>query len=57
MGKGDFVVGIESVPEAIDDAYTNARMNTMDKSCYFVAGKAEDVIRQDKTVRNKLDKV
>lgn len=57
MKKGDFVVGIESVPEAIDDAYVNARINQMEDACYFVAGKAEDILRQDKTVRSKLEDI
>jgi 23S rRNA (uracil1939-C5)-methyltransferase len=45
-GKGDKVVGIEIVPEAIMDAQVNAQINGLLDQTYFVAGKAEKVIKQ-----------
>ncbi len=45
-GKGDKIVGIEIVPEAVLDAQVNAMINGLVDQTYFVAGKAEKVIKQ-----------
>lgn len=37
------VVGLELVPEAVEDARANARLNGLD-NCFYVAGKAEDTL-------------
>jgi 23S rRNA (uracil1939-C5)-methyltransferase len=43
---GSRLVGIELVAAAIDNAWINARLNGLDGTCEFYAGKAEDVIKQ-----------
>lgn len=40
------VVGIEYVPEAIEDARENARLNGID-NCYFIAGDVKDFFRPE----------
>ena len=55
MGLGDYVAGVEIVPEAIVDAQKNAKINTMDKQSYFVAGKAEDLVFTDSKLKSKLE--
>ena len=39
------VVGFEVVQEAIEDAFQNCRLNSVD-NCYFMAGDLKDVIRE-----------
>jgi 23S rRNA (uracil1939-C5)-methyltransferase len=39
------VVGFELVPEAVNDAYSNSRLNGLD-NCRFLAGDLKDLIRQ-----------
>ena len=43
---GSRLVGIELVAAAIDNAWINARLNWLDGSCEFYAGKAEAVIKE-----------
>uniref|UniRef100_A0A1I7TYM5 tRNA (uracil(54)-C(5))-methyltransferase n=1 Tax=Caenorhabditis tropicalis TaxID=1561998 RepID=A0A1I7TYM5_9PELO len=38
-------VGIEMIPEAVEDAKQNAKQNKMEKCCKYIAGKAEDTFR------------
>ncbi|MEA1896796.1 MAG: 23S rRNA (uracil(1939)-C(5))-methyltransferase RlmD [Bacteroidota bacterium] len=45
-GKAGKVVGIESVPEAIEDAKENARSNSI-KNAFFYAGDIKDVFSKD----------
>ena len=40
------VIGVEYVPEAIEDARENARMNGID-NCEFIAGDMKDVLTDD----------
>lgn len=39
---------------AIHDAYENAKINNAEKNSYFVAGKAEDLVFSDSTLKEKL---
>ena len=45
---GSRLVGIELVAAAIDNAWINARLNGLDGKCEFYAGKAEDIIKEQK---------
>lgn len=45
------VIGIEIVPEAIEDAKANAKENGIENATFF-AGKAEDLIRESITILN-----
>ncbi len=54
-GLGDFCAGVEIVESAIHDAYENAKINNTEKNSYFVAGKAEDLVFSDSTLKKKLD--
>jgi 23S rRNA (uracil1939-C5)-methyltransferase len=40
------VIGVESVPQAIDDAHANAEMNGID-NCRFIVGDMKDVLTED----------
>ena len=44
--KAKKVVGVEIVPEAIEDAHENAQMNN-NKNCAFYAGKVEDLFSEE----------
>lgn len=55
--KGNFVLGVEIVEEAILDAHHNAQINGVEAQTYFVAGKAEDLVHTDPTVQQKLHEV
>ena len=44
MGKGQKVIGIEIVPEAIRDAQYNAKINHLSDRCAYYVGKAEKVV-------------
>jgi 23S rRNA (uracil1939-C5)-methyltransferase len=44
-GKGDHLVGIEIVPEAIEDAHINAQINGLADKSEFLAGKAELLLK------------
>lgn len=56
-GKGERVMGIEIVPDAIIDAVWNAKVNGLEEKSYFVAGKAEELIEKDQYIAENLDKV
>ena len=43
--KAGRVIGVEVIPEAIENAIQNARLNHID-NCRFVVGKAEDIVDQ-----------
>ena len=45
--RASFVFGVEVVPQAIEDAIENARLNSVDNA-QFVTGKVEDIIRNIK---------
>lgn len=49
--------GIEIVPEAIVDAVWNAKINGLGDATYFVAGKAESLIKTDEYIAQHLSKV
>lgn len=50
--KVNHVIGIELVPEAIEDAKANASANSIDNVTFF-AGKAEDLIAESITIMKK----
>lgn len=50
-------MGIEIVPEAIVDAARNAKINGVSEQCYFVAGKAEDLVFRDEYLAQQLEKI
>lgn len=56
-GKGDGVMGIEIVPDAITDAVRNAKVNGLSEQSYFVSGKAEDLVSTDQYVSERLEKI
>lgn len=57
MNKADQVIGIEIVPDAITDAHHNARINALEKNCYFVAWKAEKLITTDEHLAKNSSKI
>lgn len=56
-GKGDAVVGIEIVADAIVDAARNAKINGLSDECYFAAGKAEELVFNDTYLAQQLEKI
>lgn len=52
--KGNFVMGIEIVNDAIIDANHNAQINNIADQSYFVAGKAEELVHEDSTIQQKI---
>ena len=54
LGIGKSVVWIEIVEDAIVDAKHNARINGFEDNTYFVAGKAEELVFKDSTVKEQL---
>lgn len=56
-GIGEDLIGIEIVPEAIQDARINAELNQCKEKVYFVAGKAETMIESDSHIKSKLDQI
>lgn len=51
------LIGIEIVPDAIEDAHINAKLNNLQQQCYFVAGKAEHLISQDPILKQKISQI
>ena len=45
------------MPDAIVDAVWNAKINGLAEQTYFVAGKAEDLIKRDEYIAQHLDKI
>lgn len=50
----DQVIWIEILPQAIDDAKYNAKINWLSDNSYFVAGKAENLVFQDENIQEKI---
>ncbi len=53
----DQVFGIEIVPDAIQDAFYNAKINWLVEKSYFTTGKAEKIIFEDDVIRENIDKI
>ncbi len=53
-GKGDKLVGIEIVEEAITDARYNAKINGLEDNVIFLANPAEKAFTQTPEIKNKL---
>jgi len=53
-GKGDKLVGIEIVEEAITDAWYNAKINGLEDKVIFLANPAEKAFTQNPEIKNKL---
>lgn len=53
-GKGDKLVGIEIVEEAITDAWHNAKINGIEHQVIFLANPAEKAFTQTPEIKNKL---
>ena len=53
-GKGEKLVGIEIVEEAITDARYNAKINGLDKNVIFLANPAEKAFTQTPEIKDKL---
>ncbi len=51
------VIGIEYVPEAIEDAKINARVNGLDEKTMFIAGDMKDVLTDEFIAQNGLPDV
>ena len=47
LREARFVVGIEYVPEAIEDAKVNAALNGQDDKTLFYAGDMKDILTDD----------
>lgn len=54
QGIGEKLLGIEIVEDAIADAHINASRNDLSEQSYFVAGKVEDLIDKDTTIKESL---
>ena len=54
-GKGDKLVGIEIVEDAITDARQNAKINGIDEEVIFLAAPAEKAFLQNPEIKEKLD--
>ncbi len=57
QGKGNFLIWIEIIQQAIDDAWENAQINWLQDKVHFVSGKAEKLFRHDEVVRLHLAKI
>jgi len=55
QSKWDFLIWVEVVPEAIEDAIFNAEINNIKSKSYFVAGKAEVLVNSDNTIKQKIN--
>lgn len=55
VGKGEKLVGIEIVEEAITDAWYNAKINWLEDHVVFLANPAEKAFTQNPEIVNKLD--
>jgi len=55
VGKGDELVGIEIVEEAITDARYNAKINGLEDKVIFLSAPAEKAFTQTPEIKNKLD--
>lgn len=53
-GKGEQLIGIEIVEEAITDAWENARINGLEKQVLFVANPAEKALTSNDELRAKI---
>lgn len=54
VGKGQKLVGIEIVPEAITDARYNAKINGIENNVAFLATPAEKSFTQNPAIKDKL---
>lgn len=54
QGIWNFLIWVEIVPEAIQDAIYNVELNNLKSNSYFVAGKAENLVHNDETIKHKL---
>jgi len=54
-GKGDKLVGIEIVEEAITDAWHNAKINGIEDKVVFLAAPAEKAFTQTPEIKDKLN--
>lgn len=57
VGKGNQLVGIEIVEEAITDARYNAKINGMENKVVFLANPAEKAFTQTPEIKNKLHNI
>lgn len=55
VGKGDKLVGIEIVEEAITDARYNAKINGLEDKVVFLANPAEKAFIKTPEIKNKLN--
>lgn len=55
LGKGNRLVGIEIVPEAITDARYNAKINGLDDQVFFVAAPAEKAFIDIPEIKTHID--
>ena len=55
-GKGNKLVGIEIVEDAIIDARQNAKINGIDQEVIFLAAPAEKAFLQNPEIKEKLNK-
>ena len=53
-GKGEKLIGIEIVPEAIADAWYNAKINGLENQVLFVADPAEKALTTNPELRVKI---
>jgi 23S rRNA (uracil1939-C5)-methyltransferase len=53
-GKGDHLIGIEIVEEAITDAWHNAKINGLEKQVLFVADAAEKALTNNNELKAKI---
>jgi 23S rRNA (uracil1939-C5)-methyltransferase len=57
QGIGTKLIGIEIIPDAIDDAHINAKLNHLQHECYFVTGKVEHLISQDPIIKQEKSNI
>jgi 23S rRNA (uracil-5-)-methyltransferase RumA len=57
QGIGKFLIGIEIVEQAVNDAWDNATINWLADQVYFAKGKAETLFRLDKTIQQHLSNI
>ncbi len=53
-GKGEKLVGVEIVEEAITDARYNAKINGLEEKVMFIANPAEKAFAQNPEIMEKL---
>lgn len=56
-GIGEKLIGIEIVEDAIEDAKINAQLNDLSDQSYFVAGKAEDLVKSNRELQKRLSDI